>query len=328
MATGSAVSPAADRFLLAVVGSGSKTQALLTDLRGKAIARGFGPASNPNVVGFEAFGRALTMAIEGALVNAMGPRRGDADGAAWRGVGIASACFGLAGVDSPEDEARVSRWVREQAVSERTLVVNDAALVMAGGTPDGWGVALISGSGSVCYGRSAQGREVRVGGWGPLLGDEGSGYEMALGALRLCTQTADGRADAHALLQAILRHWSLPDASALLRHVYRPGTTPGDLAALAPVIVDLAASGDADARALVEATARGLARQVDTAVRKLALERPPLALAGSSLQRGDMRRALLSAVSAEIGTTAYVPDLCRGAVKLAERLLKGPQAGR
>jgi len=313
-----------DRFLLAVVGSSSKTQALLTDLGGKAIARGFGPASNPNVVGFEAFGKALTMAIEGALVNAMGPRRGDAGGAAWRGVGIASACFGLAGVDSSEDEARVSRWVKEQAIAGRTVVVNDAELVIAGGTPEGWGVAVISGSGSVCFGRSPQGRVARVGGWGPLLGDEGSGYQMALGALRLCTQTADGRAEAHALLQAVLRHWALSDPGALLHHVYRQGMTTGEVAALAPVIVDLAAGGDAAARALVEDTARGLARQVETAVRKLALQSPPLALAGSTLQRGDMRRALLAAIGVEIGATTYVPDLCRGATKLAERLLKAP----
>jgi N-acetylglucosamine kinase-like BadF-type ATPase len=325
----SSVAPASrpDQFLLAVEGSGSKTQALLTDLTGKAVARGFGPASNPNVVGFEAFGKALTMAIEGALVNAMGPRRGDLGGSAWHGAGIAAACFGLAGVDSPEDEERVSRWVNEQAIALRTMVVNDAELVIAGGTPDGWGVALISGSGSVCVGRSPDGRVARVGGWGPLLGDEGSGYQMALSALRLCTQTADGRAEAHALLRTVLRHWSLPDANALLHRVYGPGMSTGDFAALAPVVVELAASGDAPAQAMVQESARELARQVDTIVRKLALQRPPLALAGGLL-RGDMRRAVLSAIGSEIKTATYVADLCRGAVVLAQRLLKASPRAR
>jgi len=307
-------------LLLAVEGSGSRTQALVTDLRGKGLARGFGPCSNPHTVGFDSFGEAIATAIEGALVNLLGPRVG-AGGAPWRGAGIAGACFGLAGVDSKEDEAQVSRWLKEQAIAEKFVVVNDADLVIAGGTPEGWGVALISGVGSICVGRSPAGKVVRVGGWGPLLGDEGSGYQVALGALRLSTQTADGRAGASALLQAILRHWSLPDASALIRHVYAPTMTPREIADLASVVIELAAKGDTDAQAIVDEAARQLARQVDTAVRELGVPRPPLALAGSLL-RGDLRRALMSAISSELASVTYVPDPCRGAVALAQRLVK------
>src|SRR4029453_12414402 len=78
---------------------------------------------------------------------------------------------------------------------------------LAAGAPEGWGVALIAGTGSFCWGRDAAGRSARVGGWGFLLGDEGSGYDLAVQALRLATQTADGRAEAHAILRAILDHW-------------------------------------------------------------------------------------------------------------------------
>jgi N-acetylmuramic acid 6-phosphate etherase len=309
--------------LLAVEGSGAKTQALLTDLEGKALARGFGPGSNPNTVGFESFGKALTTAIEGAIVNAMGPRRAGApERAPWHDAGIVAACFGLAGVDGPDDEARVSGWIREQAIAERVLVVNDAELVIAAGTPDGWGIALISGTGSVCVGRAPDGRVVRVGGWGPLLGDEGSGYHMALQALRLATQTADGRKDASSLLQAILRRWSLPNPHALIRHVYAETTTTSDLAALAQVVLDAAAGGDPAARAILEQGASDLAAQVDATARKLGRPHPPLALAGSLL-RGDLRRALVAAITTEVGPVAHVPDPCRGAVTLAQRLMKG-----
>ena len=68
----------------------------------------------------------------------------------------------------PEDEAQLTTWVRNQAIAERFVVVNDSELVVAAGTPEGWGVALISGAGSVCLGRSPQGRTIRVGGWGHL----------------------------------------------------------------------------------------------------------------------------------------------------------------
>ena len=258
------------------------------------------------------------MAVDGALINATGRLP---EGSTWRETGVAAACFGLAGIDGPEDEAQLTGWVKEQALAERFVVVNDSELVVAAGTPEGWGVALISGAGSVCLARSPQGRTVRVGGWGHLLGDEGSGYRLALDALRVATQTVDGRADAQALLRAILKHWSLADANALIRHVHAPGMTPSDLAGLAQVVLSLSAGGDATAKALVEQSVKELARQVDTAIRKLALEKPPLALAGSQL-RGEVRRGLITALTSPIGEVAYVEDPCRGAVTLAKRHFK------
>jgi N-acetylglucosamine kinase-like BadF-type ATPase len=309
-------------FLLAVDGSGTRTQALLTDLQGKTLARGFGPSSNLHSVGLDAFARALTTAIEGAVMNALGAR-GSTEGPSWRNAHIAAACFGLAGVDGPEDEAQVSRWVKAQGIAERFVVVNDAELIVAGGTPDGFGVALISGAGSVCLGRAANGRTARAGGWGPLLGDEGSGYQLALSALRLATQTADGRADAKPLLDAVLRHWSLSDARALIRHIHAPAMTQADIAGLAAVVVELAANGDPSASAIANDSARELGRQVDTVVRKLGLTRPPLALSGALL-RGSMRQLVLAAIESEMGATNYVADPCKGAVALAQGLLKTP----
>jgi N-acetylglucosamine kinase-like BadF-type ATPase len=310
--------PSSARYLLAVEGGGSKTTAQLTDLEGKSIGRGYGPGSNPHSVGFETAYKAVAMAIDGALINATGRLPESSN---WQKTGVAAACFGLAGIDGPEDEAQLTAWVKQQAIAERFVVVNDSELVVAAGTPEGWGVALISGAGSVCLARSPQGRTLRVGGWGHLLGDEGSGYRLALDALRLATQTVDGRAEAQALLRAILRHWSLADAVALIRHVHAPGMTTADLAGLAPVVLSLAASGDAAAKSLVEQSVKDLALQVDTAIRKLALEKPPLALSGSQL-RGDVRRGLIAAITSPIGDVAYVEDPCRGAVALAKRQLR------
>ena len=314
----------ASRYLLAVEGGGSKTTAQLTDLEGKSVGRGYGPGSNPHSVGFETAYKAVAMAIDGALINATGRLPESSN---WQKTGVAAACFGLAGIDGPEDEAQLTAWVKQQAIAERFVVVNDSELVVAAGTPDGWGVALISGAGSVCLARSPQGRTVRVGGWGHLLGDEDSGYRLTLDALRLATQTVDGRAEAQALLRAILRHWSLADAVALIRHVHAPGMTPSDIAGLAPVVLSLAASGDAAAKGLVEQSVKDLALQVDTSIRKLALEKPPLALSGSQL-RGDVRRGLLAAITSPIGDVAYVEDPCRGAVALAKRQLKGQLQAR
>ena len=87
------------------------------------------------------------------------------------------------------------------------------------------------------------------------------------------------------------------------------------------VVVSLAASGDVAARALLDQSVKDLARQVDTAIRRLGLDKPPLAFAGSQL-RGDVRRGVLTAITSPLGDVAFVDDPCRGAVTLAKRLLR------
>jgi N-acetylglucosamine kinase-like BadF-type ATPase len=315
----------APQLLLAVDGGGTNTQALLTDLEGKVLARGLGPSSNLHNVGFEKGFEALATAIEGALAQVRGtmPAAASASGSArWRSAGIAAACLGLSGVDSSADEAQVSQWAKEHALAPRFAVVNDSELILAGGTPAGWGVALISGTGSVCLGRTAEGRSARVGGWGPLLGDEGSGFHIASRALQRATQAADGRVDAPALLKAILRHWSLPDPTALIRHVHAPTTTTAEIAALATLVIDLAGRNDAAALEVVAEAGGELALHIDTIVRILRLTRPPVALGGGLMLRGALRKTMLAAVKSELGPIAQVADPPLGAVVLARRLLK------
>ncbi len=303
-------------LLLAVDGGGTKTLAVVADLEGQVLGRGLGPGSNPYTVGFVHFAEAVTEAVQTALRPVLGPAADGIGGASGR---IAAACFGMAGVDSPEDEAAVSAWVRQQEVAPSFLVVNDVELILAGGTPEGWGVALISGTGSNCLGRSRDGRTARVGGWGTLLGDEGSGYQLGLQALRVAARTFDGRAEAPAVLEAALRQWSLPDIPALMRFVHAATTSPADIATLAPVVLELAAKGDGSARAILGHGADGLAHHVRTAVRRLGLEKPPLAL-GGGLFSGSLQEALLSRIADEVGPVCYVADPVLGAVTIARRL--------
>jgi N-acetylglucosamine kinase-like BadF-type ATPase len=311
-------------LLLAVDGGGTKTQALVADMQGKVVARGLAPSSNIHNVGFEAACKAVMTAVEGALMNVSGQHARTGGPSAWKNA-FSAACFGLSGVDSKEDEMEMARWVKSQALTSRFVVVNDSELVLAAGTPDGWGVAVISGTGSVCLGRGLGGRSARVGGWGPLLGDEGSGYYIAVSALRLASRAADGRAEAPALLKAVLRHWSLSTPEALIRHVHAPGMTAAEIAGLASVVLDLATRGDAPARAIVDDAAKQLAQHVETVVRKLGLDKPPLALSGGLL-RGQLRQGLVSSLHVEIGNVAFVADPALGAVVLARRLLERPSA--
>jgi N-acetylglucosamine kinase-like BadF-type ATPase len=304
--------------LLLGVDGGAATQAVLADLGGRLLGRGRGPESNHHRVGLEKAHEAIVTAIEGAFLSAFGPRA-RAEAGRQR---VAAACFGLAGVDGPADEERHAAWARDRGFAARLRIVNDTELILAAGAPDGWGIALVSGTGSNCLARAADGRTVRVGGWGPLLGDEGSGYQIGLSALRVAAQAADGRRLVPGFLEKVLVHWSLPGPDALLPHVYAAETTHADVAGLAGPVMDLAAAGQPDARRIVDEAAASLALHVDTAVRLLHLQKPPLALTGAVLQRSAFKNAVRAAITAELGPTTFVAQPTDGALVLARQLLK------
>ena len=204
------------------------------------------------------------------------------------------------------------------------MVVNDSELVVAAGTPEGWGVALISGAGSVCLARSPQGRTRASEAGATCWATRAAATGWRSTRCGVATQTVDGRADAQALLRAILKHWSLADANALIRHVHAPGMTPVRSRGARQRRAVAVGERRPAAKALVEQSVKDLARQVDTAIRRLALEKPPLALSGSPL-RGEVRRGLLGALASPVGDVAYVEDPCRGAVTLAQATAQGSE---
>src|SRR5207244_11602264 len=99
-------------------------------------------------------------------------------------VPVAAACLGLAGAARPEDQKVIQDWARAVSLAQAVEVTTDAAILLAAGTPEGWGLALVAGTGSIAYGRTADGRTARAGGWGYLMGDEGSAYAMVLAGLQ------------------------------------------------------------------------------------------------------------------------------------------------
>jgi N-acetylmuramic acid 6-phosphate etherase len=305
-------------LLLGIEGSGATTQALVADLAGNVLGRGLGPSSNQHRTGFERACAALLVAIDAAVTQASAAVSAAA-GQPWPSR-VAAACLGLSGVDQPSDQARFAQWLGEQGVASPTQVLNESELVLVGGTPEGWGVALISGSGSVCLGRTRDGRTVRVGGWGPMLGDEGSGYQIAMQALQVATQAADGRGSARPLLDAIVAYWRLSHASELIAFAHRPQMEPGDFAELAVVVLEQAARGDNDALKIVNHAGHALARHVDTVMRLLHLEGAPLALGGRSMVTA-LRTAITSHVKSAIGTVSVVSDPAQAAITVARRLL-------
>lgn len=301
------------QLILGIDGGGTHTSALLATSTGQVIGRGAAPGSNPRAVGFEA----STVAIQGARAEAL------AVAGLREDTPLAAACLGIAGAGRPVHRAQLQEWAESIHLAQRCLIVTDVEPVLAAGTPDCWGVALISGTGSSCFARSPDDRTLQVGGWGYLLGDEGSGYDLALRALRLATQTADGRAAAHALLAAVLDEWGLTAPTGLVAQVYERGLTRPDFAALARPVIALAHAGDVDALRLIDQAAADLALLAVTAARRLELADPPLALAGGLLgASAELRSRLADRLGAGWGPTTWVADPAQGALILAQRLLE------
>lgn len=168
---------------------------------------------------------------------------------------------------------------------------------------------------------------MRAGGWGYLLGDEGSGYAIVMHALRLVTEVADGRRGPTVLTDLLLRKLQLEHPSGLVPMIYRGGLDRAALAALAPVVFDAAQQRDEGARLVVAQEARELARTVAAVMRRLGVDQPPVALAGGLLQANTAYRNLLltelSALGTVPGPVSVVTEPADGALRLAMKQERG-----
>jgi N-acetylglucosamine kinase-like BadF-type ATPase len=179
----------------------------------------------------------------------------------------AAICLGVAGVDRDDEMHTVRAIMRRIAFNARVLVVNDALIALVAGAGDAAGVVIIAGTGAIAYGRNAAGEAARAGGWGHMIGDEGSGYWIGREAVAAVMRASDGRGPVTQLTEGILAHFGAGDVSGLPRIVYDRDEPRQRVAALGPIVQQAASSGDAVATRILEAAADELllaARSVAT----------------------------------------------------------------
>jgi N-acetylglucosamine kinase-like BadF-type ATPase len=312
-------------ILLGVDGGGTTTVAWLADPTGNVLGRGRSGPSNAKAVGLDTARRSLQEAIGQAFADA-GLSRTPAE----------VACLGLAGWDRPADKALLRAWASAGGWAKRIIAVNDGDLLLAAGTPEGWGIGVIAGTGSIAVGRAPDGRIARAGGWGYLFGDEGSAYDVAVRALRWVARVADGRDPAHdpndMLIGRICEAIGATQPEELITALYRPEVDRKAVAALAPIVVGAAEERSEAAGSILQAAADELVLAVRAVARKLRLlESPqtanfPLVLAGGFLLSSAPLSSLLAARLHVHGITPSavtpVPDPVFGALTLARRALE------
>jgi N-acetylglucosamine kinase-like BadF-type ATPase len=269
---------------LGVDGGGTKTEAWLArfDSDGEPIVLGRGNAgsSNPRAVGLDA-----------ALTNL-----GASIDAAWSDAGlqreqVECVVLAISGAGHESVRQQIAAWAKARGLARQLRFEHDAEPVLAEGTPEGRGIALIVGTGSAAIGVSSDGEKQVVGGWGYHFGDEGSAYWIGRRALEAVARASDGRGSPTHLTAAVLERLGADDTRAILGALEKSGNVRGAIAALADAVDTAAKDGDAAAVAIVDEAVAELAHMVATLADRLALGREfPLALAGGVACGSEMLR--------------------------------------
>jgi N-acetylglucosamine kinase-like BadF-type ATPase len=270
----SASSPrAASSFhVLGLDAGGTKTVCLLADADGNIVSEARGGGANLQAVG--------ELEVEKVLHDVMERAIGD------RPVMPAAICLGIAGVDREGDGAVIAGVMRRIGYKARVLVANDALIALVAGVGDEPGVVVIAGTGSIAYGRNAANEAARAGGWGYVLGDEGSGYWIGRQALRAVVREADGRGRPTALTPLVLAHFGALRPQELVHAIYSHVLKPQAIAAVARAVERAADDGDELALEILDVGARELAACARSVVTRLGMrdEAFTFVLAGGVLE--------------------------------------------
>jgi N-acetylglucosamine kinase-like BadF-type ATPase len=263
------------KYIIGIDGGGTKTIGVLVDESGRVLARKVGESSNIQVIGLERLGHVLQK-----LVNELVAESGIS-----RNVDYLYA--GLAGAGRSSDRDAISCLLKSQVLAQSFTIDTDAAVALAGAFGGGPGIILISGTGAICFGKREDDTVVRSGGWGYLLGDEGSGYYIGNQGILAALKDLDGRGKATKLRPTLESHLGLERIDLIVSKIYSGELDRTKISALAPVVFDLAEQGDQVAGEIIRNAGLELGKQVAAIAEKLGKRGKPVAAAliGSVFKR-------------------------------------------
>jgi N-acetylglucosamine kinase len=255
-------------YVLGIDGGGSKTVCILMDDARQVLGRGEAGASNYQSIGVEATLQSIQSAIHAAI---------DETRKITKTVNIEAICLGLAGVGRAADIEVIKGLVQELQNSKslpiiwdlkpsNVVICNDALVALVGGIGHDVGIVVAAGTGSIVFGRNHQGETKRVGGWGYILGDEGSAYQIAVTGMQAVLKAYDGRDKQTSLIEAFKQHLNLASIEDLIEVIYRRGWGVKQIAALAPIVDFVAASGDEVANKIIDDAVQELVKATSTVI--------------------------------------------------------------
>jgi len=271
---------------LAVDGGGTGCRAALCNRGGQILAYAQVGSCNYHSIGGEKTTEALTVLLT-TLTKKQALR-------------INCVVLGLAGLDTKRDHTALTLIVHNaltaaNITTDNVYLCNDAMLTLKGSVGHNNGVLIAAGTGSIACGITKDGLEVRVGGWGYRVGDEGSGYSIGKAAVTHLLKSYDGREKPSGISTAILKEMSFTDEDQLVNWIYSPQFSIARIAALAPIVVRLAEEGDQQGIKMIQLTCQDLGEMALTVIRKLGLVSGELSLvlSGGVLKNALVRRQLI-----------------------------------
>lgn len=254
-------------YFVAIDGGGTKTDVALFDDAGRLHRRVIGENTNPNTLTIEQLGKRFDTIFRELFSKVAVPR--------------ISHCFaGMSGADHPLLNERLKIIITDALPvgCEAVQVENDAVNALWSGTEGGAGMVIIAGTGSIGYGRYENGESFRLGGWGHLVSDEGSGFFIGTEAVREALRAHDGLRGWSSLFDQILQHFQVDHIPDLIPIIYDdPKPT---LAGLVPVIQEAVNHGDPVAEQIFDKAAEYLCEMIEFGLSKFNGGDVPVVLAG------------------------------------------------
>lgn len=300
------------RYVIGIDAGGTKTTGILADESGRELREARAGGANLRVHGELGVEKSLYQVID--ALDAPAP--------------VHALCLGIAGVGGDAERGVVRDLLRRLGIRKAVRIVSDALVALVAGAPDGIGVVLISGTGSIAWGTDASGKSARSGGWGYLLGDEGSAFWLGHAAVRHGIRAADGRGPATTLYDRIRERLGLAATPDLVEWFYDQELSRTRVAELARVVEEAANDGDLAAEELLDQAAGHLVRAARSVVQQLDFPGPfPLVLSGGAFRACPSLvpriEARLHLPAARVLRLEAAP--ATGAVRLALAMLDRPE---
>lgn len=253
---------------------GTHTVCRIATLQGATLGEGEAGPANHWAVGMSAASRSLRRSFEAAMASVPHPCH------------VRAAFIASSGYEPGDSQERVAALWRGWLAAPAVRVDTDVLATWAAAHALRPGAVVVAGTGSIALAVEGSGRRIYAGGWGHLLGDEGSAYDVAQLALRHLIAVEEGRMPTGEL-HRLLTHRLLPERRtsvrrALVEWVYeRPDEAKPRIASLAPVVAEAARTGDPVARAILARSSARLARTLGCVLRRASLPKTaPIGVAG------------------------------------------------
>ncbi len=294
---------------MGIDGGGSNLRVVITQDDLTVIAQSSGETVNPSVVGRDRSKQRIRSAVKSVLANAnMSPDD-------LTGIGI-----GIAGASVVHSETWLTEVASFIAPNIPATFSSDVEIALVGALGERQGVLILSGTGSAAYGVNRAGASLQVGGWGYLIGDEGSSYWIGERALQTIAHISDGRmSSSPEFVGDVLKALDLQAEADILRWLYQSAQPRNrEIAALAPLVLSHATSGVYPAIQIVEQATEALALLGYTVMTRLEISDRKIAFAGGILENDNvLSRQLCANLGLSDRPVALYPPVI-GAVLLAQ----------